>query len=136
MVKYQQGDEMSLCSSEKSIKEFEGERRSTLTIKVDILGVAINGARITKVVYNTNTNFKIARKYLDELIDSGHIEEDSGIFCTTKTGCNIVKYFKKLSRVLEGKLTPVECPKGRGEIVFLPSFFYLTKNWPCASFVV
>ncbi len=136
MVKYQQGDEMSLCSSEKSIKEFEGERRSTLTIKVDILSVAMNGARITKVVYNTNTNSKIARKYLDDLIDSGHIEEDSGIFCTTKTGCNIVKYFKKLSRVLEGKLTPVECPKGRGEIVFLPSFFYLNEKLANASFVV
>ncbi len=125
----------------------EEDKRSRLDIELDILRVAIDNARITRIIYQANLNFDIGPEYVDALVAGGFLEakelirgNSKMIFTTTKKGLNVLKYFGLLNEVIDGKLIaqecPPECPMGRKVIAFLPSFFYLTKNWPCASFVV
>lgn len=42
-------------------------RRSETDIAVDILRVAMNGARKTQIVFETNLNFTVTHKYLEML---------------------------------------------------------------------
>lgn len=49
-------------------------KRSRYGIILAILQVTVNGATITKIVYGANINFKIAKKYLDYLIENGFVD--------------------------------------------------------------
>jgi predicted transcriptional regulator len=52
-------------------------RRSRFDIIVDILTTSIEGVNKTKIVYDANLNFKVAKEYLDFLIEAGLLEEIS-----------------------------------------------------------
>ena len=58
-------------------------RRSKTDIAVDILRVAMNGAKKTQIVYEANLNFNITRKYLEMLNDKELIRHEDGLFITT-----------------------------------------------------
>ena len=69
-------------------------RRSRIDIAVDILRVAINGAKKTHIVYEVNLNFNIAQKYLEMLKEKELIRYDNGLFVTADKG----KIFQKMAK--------------------------------------
>lgn len=68
--------------------------RSKTDIAVDILRVAFNGANKSRIVYATNMNFNIAKKYLEMLTDKELIRYENGIFTTTDKG----KVFQEMAK--------------------------------------
>ena len=62
------------------------KRRSKNDIAVNILKVAMNGAKKTHIVYEVNLNFNIAQKYLKLLKDKELIRRENDIFITTDKG--------------------------------------------------
>ncbi|MHB8100903.1 MAG: winged helix-turn-helix domain-containing protein [Methanosarcina sp.] len=62
------------------------KRRSRTDIAVDILKVAMNGAKKTHIVYSVNLNFNIAQKYLEMLNEKELIRHEKGLFITTDKG--------------------------------------------------
>jgi len=72
-------------------------RRNDLDICADILGVAQNGARKTHIVYQTNLNFNILKKYLDRLIGDDLIEKtENHHYLTTEKGVEFLKRYREL----------------------------------------
>jgi predicted transcriptional regulator len=71
-------------------------RRSKTDIAVDILRVAMNGAKKTQIVYEANLNFNITRKYLKMLNDKEFIRHEDGLFITTDKG----KVFHEMAQKL------------------------------------
>ena len=72
-------------------------RRNDLDICADILGVAQDGARKTHIVYQTNLNFNILKKYLDRLIGDDLIEKtESSHYVTTEKGVEFLKRYREL----------------------------------------
>jgi predicted transcriptional regulator len=61
-------------------------KRSRTDIAVDILRVAINGAKTTHIVYQANLNFNIAYEYLEMLKEKELIRHEKGLFITTEKG--------------------------------------------------
>lgn len=55
------------------------KRRSRTDIAVDILRVAMNGAKKTHIVYEVNLNFNIAQKYLELLKEKELIRHENGV---------------------------------------------------------
>jgi predicted transcriptional regulator len=72
-------------------------RRSKNDVAVDILRVAMKGAKITHIVYEVNLNFKIATKYLELLKDKELIRQENGLFITTDKG----KVFQEIAKELK-----------------------------------
>lgn len=111
---------MSQCilGNWKGVSKLEGERRTALTICVDILRIAIEGAGKTKIVYWGNLNFKIVKGYLKKLIELELLEYDdsSKIFTTTKKGRGVVNYFIKLDKLLLPKTGPLETKKAENNL--------------------
>jgi predicted transcriptional regulator len=73
------------------------KRRSRTDIAVDILRVAINGAKKTHIVYEVNLNFNIAQKYLEMLNEKELIRQENGLFITTNKG----KVFQEIAKELK-----------------------------------
>jgi predicted transcriptional regulator len=71
-------------------------RRSRTDIAVDILRVAMNGAKKTQIVHEANLNFNITRKYLEMLNDKEFIRHEDGFFITTDKG----KVFHEMAQKL------------------------------------
>jgi len=72
-------------------------RRNDLDICADILGVAQYGARKTHIVYQTNLNFNILKKYLDRLLGDDLIEKtESRHYVTTEKGVEFLKRYREL----------------------------------------
>jgi predicted transcriptional regulator len=71
-------------------------RRSKTDVAVDILRVAMNGAKKTKIVYEANLNFNITIKYLEMLKDKEFIRHEDGLFITTDKG----KVFHEMAQKL------------------------------------
>lgn len=61
-------------------------RRSKLKITLEILKVAMNGAKKTQIVYGANLNSSIAEKYLSILENNQLIEHRGNLFITTDKG--------------------------------------------------
>jgi predicted transcriptional regulator len=72
-------------------------RRSRNDVAVDILKVAMKGAKKTHIVYEVNLNFKIATKYLELLKDKELIRQENGLFITTEKG----KIYQELAKELK-----------------------------------
>ncbi|MDI9395354.1 MAG: winged helix-turn-helix domain-containing protein [Euryarchaeota archaeon] len=72
------------------------KRRSRTEIAVDILRVAMNGAKKTHIVYEVNLNFNIAQKYLELLKEKELIRHENGVFITTDKG----KVYQELANEL------------------------------------
>ena len=73
------------------------KRRSRTDIAVDILRVAMNGAKKTHIVYEVNLNFNIAQKYLEMLNEKELIRHENGLFITTNKG----KVFQEMAKELK-----------------------------------
>ena len=61
-------------------------RRSRIDITVDILKVAMNGAKKTQIVYQANLNHNLAKKYITLLTEQDLIKQQEGLFLTTEKG--------------------------------------------------
>ena len=66
-------------------------KRNDLEVTADILRVAKGGAKKTHIVYQANLNFRMAKKYLDRLMERGLIEQINGRFFTTKDGESFIR---------------------------------------------
>jgi predicted transcriptional regulator len=62
------------------------KRRSRTDIAVDILRVAMNGAKKTHIVYEVNSNFNLAHEYLKMLKNKELVRHENGLFITTDKG--------------------------------------------------
>ncbi len=73
-------------------------RRNDLDICADILKVSKAGAKKTHIVYKANLNFKIVKKYLSRLIDSGFLMDrsENGVFVTTDRGSDFLEQYARL----------------------------------------
>lgn len=76
------------------------ERRDSVQVMVNMLTVALEGTKKTKIVYKANLNFKQAQKYLDFLLSKGLIgvEGSSGkrkVYRTTERGRTFINRYKK-----------------------------------------
>ena len=72
-------------------------RRSRIDISAEILRVATKGANKTQIVYGTNLNFEVAKKYLEMLQERGLIKQDGDLYLTTIKG----KEFQELAKELK-----------------------------------
>lgn len=78
-------------------------RRNNMEITADILRIAKNGAKKTRIVYRANLNFKILHEYLDELGEAGLIandQEGNGLIKTTERGMQYLEHYRKFNQFL------------------------------------
>jgi len=81
------------------------KKRSDMEIYADILKVATGGARKSHIVYKANLNFKIVKKYLSNLRESGLItdpENESKLYRTTEKGLKYLDHFEGLKDYMAG----------------------------------
>jgi predicted transcriptional regulator len=94
-------EEVGCC--EKKLKTVEPTggakfmRRNKLEITLCILEAAKNGANKTKIVYESNLNFKSATQYLEFLTKNEFIQHDSNFYKTTEKG---IDYIEKIKEVI------------------------------------
>ena len=83
-------------------------RRNSLEIKVEILRVAVGGAKKTHIVHGANLNFTIVKKYLSELMESGLLSVHSGsvIYKTTEKGLDFLRKYNNLRTLMEPSTFP------------------------------
>lgn len=84
------------------------KKRSDIEIYVDILRVATGGAKKSHIVYRANLNFKIVKKYLNDLRKSGLIAEpeDNNLYTTTQKGLSYLQHFEGLREYMERSGSP------------------------------
>jgi len=72
-----------------------------MEIMAEILRIAREGARKTRIVYGANLNFKLLQEYLSELEKAGlivdHAEKD-GLIKTTEKGIQYLNYYEGLKQ--------------------------------------
>ncbi|SFM58519.1 winged helix-turn-helix domain-containing protein [Methanolobus profundi] len=68
-----------------------------MDITLDILKIALDGAKKTQIVYGANLNSTIANKYLARLEEKQLIEQKGNIFITTDKG----KTYREMASELE-----------------------------------
>jgi predicted transcriptional regulator len=74
-------------------------RRSNLEIVADILKIAKNGAKKTRIVYGANLNFKMLGEYLDKLEKAGLLTNsvyNDGLIKTTEKGNSYLQQYFSL----------------------------------------
>lgn len=76
-------------------------RRNELQIQADILGIAREGARKTRLVYQGNLNFNVIKPYIERLLKNGFMEFSDGFYYTTDKGLSFIDRFFSLME-LEG----------------------------------
>ena len=74
-------------------------RRNKLDIFAEILKLAKDGSKKTRLVYLTNSNFSIMKKYIRTLIENGFIELSNGQIFTTEKGFEFLEKYKDLSMI-------------------------------------
>ena len=75
----------------------------TIEIYSDILKIAVDGARKSHIVYKANLNFKIVKRYLNDLRESGlitDIESESRLYRTTEKGLRYIGHFEGLKEYM------------------------------------
>lgn len=80
-----------------------GARRSGLEIIASILMEARNGVTKTRLIYRTNMNFIVIRKYMDFLNQKGlmAVEHDYlQIYTTTEKGLEFLNEYAKIKETL------------------------------------
>jgi predicted transcriptional regulator len=87
----------------------EGEclRRSKLETYLEILGVLerIDQLKLTHIMYETNVNCCVLKKYLSLLMEQGLVEERTAgrhriVYSITQRGRTVLNYFTELKQVL------------------------------------
>lgn len=82
-----------------------------MDICAEILQIAKDGAKKTRIVYSANLNFKIVEKYLRRLIENGLLDMmDERRFITTRKGAQFLKQYRILvepmNETLEEEIVP------------------------------
>lgn len=77
------------------------KKRVRHNIIVEILKIAKDGARKTKIVYGANLNFNQAKLYLDALNDAGFLTEKDGVWRTTEKGLHVIEACEICLRLME-----------------------------------
>lgn len=67
------------------------ERRSPLSIMVDILRMSIRGAMKTEIVNRSKMNSRLLRIYLKHLVKEGRLKKKGDIYVTTKKGLAFIE---------------------------------------------
>lgn len=73
------------------------QRRSYVDIVAEILRIAKEGAKKTRIVYGANLNFKLLKEYLKRLDRAGLIEndyEETGVVKTSEKGRKYLRYYE------------------------------------------
>ncbi len=76
-------------------------KRSKETVIADILELCIVGASKTRIVYQTNMNFKTAGSYLNKLIGIGLLQilnGDRTLYKTTERGREVLRGLKSIQK--------------------------------------
>lgn len=68
-------------------------KRNNLQIQADLLNIARDGARKTRLVYQGNLNFAIIKRYLERLLKKGFMEVSDGFYFTTDKGVSFIDSF-------------------------------------------
>jgi predicted transcriptional regulator len=81
-----------------------GKRRDKLEIMVSILSLCKqNNATKTRIVYQSNLNFKTAGMYLDWLMKSNLVEQDENHFKLTTKGNDLLSSLHEMSPLFNGE---------------------------------
>ena len=76
-----------------------GIRRDKTDVYHDILESAITPVRKTRLVYGSNLNFEIIKKYIIELTTSGLLEQNGNFYTTTEKGRKYIKAQESLTKL-------------------------------------
>ena len=90
-------------TSELEMTRERRKRRSDLDISLEILRIASDGARKTRIVCGANLNSKIVNKFLGPLRRAGFLsglERAGSIYRTTEEGHNYIRYIQNLKEPL------------------------------------
>ena len=82
---------------------FPAERRNSMEIMMNILEESKSGINKTRLVYRTNLNFLVIRKYIDFLIERSllRVEQTQGnVFVTTETGIEVLAEYNKMRDIM------------------------------------
>jgi predicted transcriptional regulator len=74
-------------------------RRHRLEIVAEILRNAMGGIRKTQLVYLTNINFTVLKKYQNILVEKGLIESMDGQIYTTEEGIEFLRKYEELMKI-------------------------------------
>lgn len=74
-------------------------RRHKFDIVAEILRLAQDGSKKTRIVYMTNLNFNMLNKYMGVLIDKGFIECSDDKFFTASRGLEFLDRYEELMNV-------------------------------------
>jgi len=74
-------------------------RRHKLEIVADILRNAKGGIQKTQLVYITNINFTLLKKYQSILVEKGLIESTNGQICSTEAGIEFLRKYEELMKI-------------------------------------
>jgi predicted transcriptional regulator len=88
---------------ENEISSSIRKKRSHMQISIDILRIALEGAKKSHIVYKANLNFKIVNGFLDSLLNSGLLNGPSHdrIYQTTQKGSEFIEYYENLEKFLK-----------------------------------
>ncbi|MHC1688305.1 MAG: winged helix-turn-helix domain-containing protein [Methanothrix sp.] len=78
-------------------------KRSRHLIISEILGICMNGASKTRIVYQANLNFRTVNPYIDLLLKNNLIEVRNGqtvLYATTTRGANLLNNFRQITSEL------------------------------------
>ena len=81
-------------------------RRNSFDINADILRIAEGGARVTRLAYGANLNFKVLKKYLNQLIEARLIFLKDGVYMTTNYGEEYLLKYDDLSHLTSPNTYP------------------------------
>lgn len=76
-------------------------RRNNFQINRDILVLAINGARKTRLVYGSNLNFSLIKDYLADLIARGMITLTGTKYITTDRGLEFIRKMASVESIYQ-----------------------------------
>ena len=71
-------------------------RRHKVDIFAEVLRLAKNGAKLTRLVYQANLNFTIIRKHLQALTEHDLIESINGHTHTTEKGLEFLEKYEEM----------------------------------------
>ena len=74
-------------------------RRHRLEIVADILRKATGGIQKTQLVYHTNINFTLLKKYQGVLTEKGLIESANGQIYATEAGLEFLRKYEELMKI-------------------------------------
>jgi len=72
-------------------------KRDRTHINAEILQICISGAKKTRIVYQTNINFKMLAAYLEILTGSGLLESVGDHYYTTDAGREYIYHVEELA---------------------------------------